>query len=483
MSPDPWLHSPAALLAQWRDEPGSDRLSTYEAFWRDRGRAISDTIDRMGTPPLVMYDRWGERVDTIAMPSGYQDLLERGYREGVVASPHASGSLRWSYALGFVTAFFDPGLYCPYTVSLGTTLALTKFGAGESRDTLLARLTRTDGMPWQGATWMTEAGGGSDLGANVATVAEPEGSSWALTGSKYFASNVGAEVAVVAARRRDATSGPRGVGLYAVPRRDDAGELNYRIRRLKDKIATRSVPTGEVELDRASAVELAGPGEGIYPIMEILNVSRVANSVGSVALIQRALSEAVTFAGGRHAFGRPVADQPLFGRQIEQWRQRLAEAFALAWAAADELDAVWLERRPYSQRYARFRLLAHLAKYWTAQQAIEASRWAMEALGGNGAVADFGVERLLREAMILSIWEGTPHRQMLDGLETIQRASAHADLLAWLGEPAGSDAVRTQIDGLLGVSAPEQEAGVEPVFAELAAFTARALARALPQAQ
>jgi hypothetical protein len=107
----------------------------------------------------------------------------------------------------------------------------------------------------------------------------------------------------------------------------------------------------------------------------------------------------------------------------------------------------------------------------------------MEALGGNGAVADFGVERLLREAMILSIWEGTPHRQMLDGLETIQRASAHADLLAWLGEPAGSDAVRTQIDGLLGVSAPEQEAGVEPVFAELAAFTARALARALPQAQ
>jgi hypothetical protein len=298
MSPDPWLHSPAALLAQWRDEPGSDRLSAYEAFWRDRGRAISDTIDRMGTPPLVMYDRWGERVDTIAMPSGYQDLLERGYREGVVASPHASGSLRWSYALGFVTAFCDPGLYCPYTVSLGTTLALTKFGAGESRDTLLARLTRTDGMPWQGATWMmTEAGGGSDLGANVATVAEPEGSSWALPGSKYFARDVGAEVAVVAARRRDAPGGPRGVGLYAVPRRDDAGELNYRIRRLKDKIATRSVPTGEVELDRASAVELAGPGEGIYPIMEILNVSRVANSVGSVALIQRALSEAVTFAG------------------------------------------------------------------------------------------------------------------------------------------------------------------------------------------
>ncbi len=475
--------SPTALLAHWRGPDMPEPWRAYERWWHETGRPMSATVDRAGTPPLAMYDRFGERIDAIAYPAGYRELLLRGYREGVVADAIDQGSLLRGFALGYITSYFDPGLYCPYTVSLGTAVALYKYGDGEPCRAMLERLIRRDEAVWQGATWMTESGGGSDLGRNVHTRAEADGAGWRLTGEKYFASNVGAEVAVVAARRGDAPDGIRGLGLYALPRWASDGRLNYRIRRLKDKIATRSVPTGEVELDCAEAVELAPPGEGIYPIMEILNISRIANSIASVACIQRALHEGWAFAAGRQAFGRTVADQPLFRRQLEQWQQTLADAFALAWAAADELDAVWLEHRPYSARYHRFRLLAHLAKYWTAHQAVAAGRWAMEAFGGNGAVADFGVERLLREAMILSIWEGTPHRQMLDGLEVMQREQAHEALFAWLGEPAGTAAQRERVERLLAQDADARAAGVEPVFAELAAWVARCLSQRLPAPQ
>jgi hypothetical protein len=86
------------------------------------------------------------------------------------------------------------------------------------------------------------------------------------------------------------------------------------------------------------------------------------------------------------------------------------------------LDKVWQETPHYSERYHLFRFVAHLAKYWTAEQAVQAAKWAMEVHGGMGVLAEYGVERWLREAMILPIWEGTPHRQILDGLEAMQRA-------------------------------------------------------------
>jgi len=471
------LQSPAAALGAWRaDDALAAVLGDYETWWASRGRDISSTVDRAGTPPLRMFDRHGTRVDEIVFPAGYRELLERGYAAGIVARAVDEESLLPGYGLGYVTSFFDPGLYCPYTVSLGTVVAVHKYAPQEVREAVLPRLLRRDGGVWQGATWMTEAGGGSDLGANVHTVARPAGDRWRLSGDKYFASNAGAEAAVVAARPEGAEDGVKGVALFLVPRQRADGSLNYRIRRLKDKIATRSVPTGEIELDDAEAWLLGEAEQGIYLVMEVLNVSRIANAIGSAALLQRALAEAVTFARQRQAFGRTVIEQPLFARQLNDGWDNWRAAFALAWAAAEELDAVWLERPPYSERYHRFRLLAHLAKFWTAEQAVAGARWAMEAHGGAGVIADFGVERLLREAMILSIWEGTPHRQMLDGLAVMERQGAHESLFAWLGEPPGTSARRRDVEALLARDRDARAASIEPVFRDLAAWVAYALA-------
>lgn len=468
------LASPSALLDRWR---GADDLSPelggYEQWWLDRGRAVSAAIDRAGTPSLRMFDRLGQREETVLYPPDYRRMLVRGYETGVVARAADENSLLPGYRLGYVTAFFDPGLYCPYTVSLGTLVPLLKYAPAELRERFVPLLTRRDDGVWQGATWMTEAGSGSDLGRHVHTVARPAGDRWTLTGEKYFCSNVDAELAVVAARPEGAPAGVRGLSLFLVPRWRADGALNLRIRRLKDKIATRSVPTGEVELEASEGWLLGEADQGIYLIMEVLNTSRVANSIASTALVQRALAETDGFARGRELFGGTLREQPLFREQMQQRREILRGCFALAWKAADLLESVWRETPPYSERYHLFRLVAHLAKYHTAEQAIRNAQWAMEAHGGAGAMIDYGIERLLREAMILAIWEGTPHRQMLDGLAVMQRQQAHEHLFAHLGEPEGADEQRAAIRSLIKA---DDESGVEPVFRDLAEWTARHLA-------
>lgn len=486
------LRSPTAFLVEMLgdappDVPPADELRDYERWWFEEGQSISEIVDRMGTPPLRMFDRWGERVDEVLYPPDYRRMLLEGYRRGIVARALEGGSLTPFYALGYVCAFFDAGLYCPYTVSLATAIPLEKYGSPALRERYLPRMLRRDEGVWQGATWMTEAKGGSDLGFGVETVAVPlEGERWALEGDKYFASNAGAELAVVAARPEGAPPGVRGLALFLVPKRREDGSLNYFLRRLKDKIATRSVPTGEVELRGSEGFLLGEPEQGVYLILEVLNVSRVANAVGSVGLMQRCLAEALEFAEKRVAFGKPILEHPLLKRQFHERTEALRRAFALAWGAVRLLDEVWRQAPRSSERYPLFRLMAHLAKYGTAEEAIQTAKWAMEVHGGAGALHEYPAERWLREAMILSIWEGTPHRQILDGLEAMERKRAHELLFRHLAphaDPRQQKSLEAEIEALLRKDPEEREAEAEGVFRRLVRFAAEALARRLAGAE
>ena len=478
------VRSPTAFLrAMLGDLPLANELSAYEAWWEAEGQDTSEAIDRMGTPAMRMFDPIGQRIDEILYPPAYWQMLRRGYDAGAVWRAFDARSLIPSYLLGYVTSFYDPGLYCPYTVSLSTAVPLHKYGSTAAKEAYLTPFLRRDGALWQGATWMTEAKGGSDLGAAVETTAVPDGDRWKLTGEKYFASNAGADVAVVAARPQGAPAGVRGLALFTLPKRRADGTLNYYIRRLKDKIGTRSVPTGEVELQDSEA-ELLGPQEwGIYLILEVLNISRAANSIGSAALTQRALAEALAFAERRAAFGRPVLQHPLLRQQFADHLERVRMAFALAWEAVRMLDAVWLQTPKYSGQYQLFRLVAHLAKYWTAEVAVQTAVWSMVVHGGAGVLAEYPVERLLREAMILPIWEGTPQRQVLDGLEVMERREAHHLLFRHLSPHADArelERLAARVETHLALDQDAKEAQAERVFSDLAAFTASTLLRQLP---
>ena len=498
------IRSPLLFIESFvADEDKLRVLREYESWWYAEGRFVSDSVDRAGTPHLRMFDQFGRRTDEILFTPDYWRMLRKGYETGALWRAGEGDSLKMHYLIDYVTCFFDAGLGCPYIVSLSTTVPLKKYGSPELREKYLPRLLRRDGANWQGATWMTEVKGGSDLGANVETVArnarslslgartspsamsaQRERDLWLLTGDKYFASNVGAELAVCAARpvnARDAraTPGPKGLALFLVPRYREDGGLNYFVRRLKPKIGTRSVPTGEVELRDSEAYLLGKQEWGIYLILESLNLSRVGNIVGSVALAQRALAEAFTFAEGRAAFGKAIIQHPLMRRQFQERLVELGNARVLMWAAIELLDEVWQETPPYSNRYHLFRLITHLSKYWTAELAVQFAKWNMEVHGGMGVLAEYPPERLLREAMILPIWEGTPHRQMLDGLEVMERKRAHEMLFEYLApyaDAAELQNISTRVGHHLQLPADEKEAAIEPLFRDLAIFTARSLA-------
>lgn len=208
------------------------------------------------------------------------------------------------------------------------------------------------------------------------------------------------------------------------------------------------------------------------------DISQESAQFGSVALMQRAIAEALAFAQQRTAFGKLVVEHPLLRQQFEDRVNQLKGAFALGWEAVRLLDEVWQERPHYSERYHLFRLVAHLAKYWTAEQAVLAAKWAMEVHGGMGVLAEYGVERWLREAMILPIWEGTPHRQILDGLEAMQRKQAHELLfrhLAPYAAPHELEGTAAQVDALLALPQDEREAQAEAVFHQLGLFCAETL--------
>ena len=476
------LRSPVNFLKHMLGAlPHEPALREYESWWEAEGRHISDATDHAGTPWLRMFDRGGRRVDEVLFAPEYWRSLRQGYKAGVVWRTFEDESLSASALLDYITCFYDPGLTCPYVISLATAVALDQHGSQELKARFLPHLLRRDDSVWQGATWMTEIKGGSDLGANVETIARPAGGHWLLTGDKYFASNAGAELAVVAARPEGAPANVRGLALFLLPKHRENGELNYTIRRLKDKVATRSVPTGEVELRSSEAWLLGSEDRGVHLILEVLNLSRATNALGSMAIAQRALVESADFARQRVAFGKPVLDHPLMRKQFDQHLETLQDGFALAWESIQRLNEVWREKPPYSGRYHLFRLLAHLAKYWTSDVAPQIARWAMEVHGALGVLAEFPVERWFREAMVLTIWEGTCHRQILDGMEVMERKDGHRLLFEHLRDRADAAEIarmRRRVETHLTLPREQCEAGAEEIFRDLAMFTARAVRHA-----
>ncbi|MCC6794193.1 MAG: acyl-CoA dehydrogenase family protein [Candidatus Hydrogenedentes bacterium] len=475
------ISSPSALLRNLQGELAhATALSEYEAWWEREGKAISAAHDRAGTPWLKMFNVFGKRIDEVQCAPEYWKMLREGYTTGVIWRAMKEQSLKSSFRLGYICSFYDAGLFCPYTVSLSTLLPLSKYGTEDVKARFISNMLREDETAWQGATWMTEAGGGSDLGSYVETVARREGDHWMLSGDKYFTSNAVADVAVVAARPEGAPKGVRGLALYLVPKRRENGELNYGIRRIKDKIATRSVFTGEIELRNSEGYLLGNPEHGIYHILEVLNCSRVCNAIGSVGLMQRALADAIAFAQGRVAFSKPICEHPLLRQQIQERIVALEEAHALAWESVLLFDEVWKETPPYSDRFNLFRIVVHLAKYWTAELAVQTAKWCMEVHGGMGTLAEYGVERWLREAMILAIWEGPPHRQILDGIEAMERKGAHRLLFEHLAPGAEGrelgEMVR-RVESHLTLPTDQREAHSEPIFRDLARFAGKALAQ------
>ena len=387
---------------------------------------ITDYIDKISPPVLKMWGIDGERIDSVLIDTMERQAIERLIKDFGINKPYFHGnSIIEHYAMGYLVA--DPGIYCIITLTHQTAYALHKYGNGAFNDYVSGLIGDSDNI-MLGATWFTEIQGGSDLGANQ-TVAESKNNLWYLTGDKYFASNAGLADVSLTSAFHDGNHGAKGLSLFVLPRRNIDGDLNYHVRRLKEKSATRSVPSGEVELNRSEAQMLGDAGRGIYYITEDLMVSRLDNAAAACGIARKAYLEAYYYSMRRKTFGSLLIEHPGIKRDLLDMEILLEGSIALTFKTIELFNNSIKSEPPYDGDYNYTRLMTHIVKNITAESSSIITEMATELHGGIGFLSEFPIERWHREALITPIWEGASNIQALDMIEAIQRKEAHIKML------------------------------------------------------
>ena len=389
--------------------------------------------DRTGEPQLLKYNKFGDEISTVWVNEGYRKTIEETYQTGIVGYVHKEipslqkkGNYLYSFAQGYVLSQAEAGFYCPVTLSMATAFLLDHYADDELKSRFLPHVCATGDVElFEGATFLTERQGGSDVGANVVRAVQ-DGENYRLFGEKYFASNAGmAGVAMVLARIEGAPSGSRGLTLFAVPWRDECGALNgISIRRLKDKLGVRAVPSGEIEFDGAIAYVVGDADKGLKYMMEALNLSRICNAVASVGIMRRALTEAQEYTKNRDAFGRKLTDFPMVQDTLGKLHAKMEIELLTVFDLIKLYDRVVVGQATADEVILN-RLFIAILKKETAEQAIHFAHEAIELHGGNGYIEDFVTPRLLRDAQVLTVWEGTANILGLELVRLIRKFEAH----------------------------------------------------------
>lgn len=413
-----------------------DRLADFGAWVGGPVDIQAEYTDRHAPPRLETHDRRGVPDGRVVLNPAYEAAHAEAYRRGIVGLPF--GPERAPHLLSFVMGYLlsqaDISIHCPVTLTGAVAHVLDSVAPAGVRDAWLPELVRMDGRALTGATWATELHGGSDIGRTT-TQAVPDGEGWRLTGLKWFASNAGSGVALATARPVGAEAGGRGLGCYLVPGHLPDGTRNaWRVRRLKEKVGTRGLPTGEIELDGAWAVEVAPPPRGLKAMMEALEYSRIHNAAGAAGLQRRAFVEAACWATHRTAFGAPIADYPMLRDELLDLVADQEASLALAMESAIAFD----RERAGESGLAWLRAVTAIAKYRTAADAVTAASRAVELVGGNGYTEEWPTARLYRDALVTSVWEGPANIQALELIRSC------------LGELPGDEAFLSRIDRAVG---------------------------------
>ncbi len=388
-----------------------DQLADFRSWVLTDVDAQANYTDRYAPPALQTYDRDGEVVNRIVANPAYDAQHQECYRRGIIGLPYAEGAPHLvSFVMGFLLSQADISLHCPVTLTGAVAYVLGYHADKTLRAKYLPEVVRMDGWTKTGGTWATEKHGGSDVGATT-TVAVRKGNQFALHGLKWFASNANSGLAVATARPEGAPPGTAGLGLYLVSSHLGNGEPNhFVIRRLKDKLGTKGLASGEIDLQGAEAVEIAAPPQGFRLMMEALEYSRVHNAVGAAGVQRRALTEAVHWCGSREAFGGKLIGYPMVQDELLRMQVQFEAGALLAFEAALTVDAALAD--PAQRTWLR--LSTAMAKYLTAEYAIQSCRAALELIGGNGYTSDYPIARIYRDAQVLTVWEGPANIQALE---------------------------------------------------------------------
>ncbi|WP_392750479.1 acyl-CoA dehydrogenase family protein [Streptomyces sp. LN590] len=426
-------HLAPELLAGARDELG------------DLGRSAgSAQVQRWGAlaneypPKLRTHDRYGHRIDEVEFHPAWHRLLGHAVTAGLTDAwgrpgghvRRAAGFLVWTQPEG--------GQGCPLSMTHAAVPALrTDPVLAAEWEPRLTSWVYEEGLrpPAQKAgvlfgMGMTEKQGGSDVRANT-TRAEPLSADgeYLLTGHKWFCSAPMSDGFLVLAQA------PGGLTCFLLPRVLPDGTRNaFAIQRLKDKLGNRSNASSEVEFDGTWARRVGDEGRGVRTIIEMVAATRLDCVLGSAALMRQAVAQAIHHCTYRSAFGGVLIEKPLMRNVLADLalESEAATVLALRLAAAYDADS--------ETERAFLRIAVPTAKYWVTKRCTPLAGEALECLGGNGYVEESGMPRLLREAPLNSIWEGSGNVQALDVLRALQREpQALNAFLQEVGRARGAD--------------------------------------------
>ncbi len=428
---NPYDEDPVLASYVRRKLGGGEHGPALEAELRELGEVAVEyygksLADRCNEPVLTQWDAWGQRIDHIEVSPLWQDAQRLASRYGMVAAAyeptHGAGARIHQFAVVLVLGPSLDLYSCPLAMTDGAARTLLASGNEALVSAYVPHLTTRDpAQMWTSGQWMTERTGGSDVSGSETVARQDADGQWRLYGTKWFTSATTSQVALTLARPEGGAAGSRGLALFAVETRDADGRLrNILVNRLKDKLGTRKVPTAELTLDGTPATLVGSMTDGVRAITPMLGTTRTWNAVSAVGLMRRGIALAKDFATRRAAFGGMLIDKPLHLDTLAGLEAEYAGAFLLAFRMVELLGRA--EHAVASEAEAALsRVLTPVGKLTTGKQVVAVVQEAIEACGGAGYIEDTGLPRLLADANVLPIWEGTTNVLSLDTLRALSK--------------------------------------------------------------
>ncbi|MDJ0392645.1 acyl-CoA dehydrogenase family protein [Rhodococcus sp. G-MC3] len=415
--------SPVLLEALHREGGGwaEAEVSALGALAGSEEMVACAVAAERNAPILRTHDQFGHRIDEVEYAPEYHRLMSVAVESGLHGAPWAQDRIGAHVARAAKMSVWsvDAGHSCPISMTYAVVPALraepalaamyepllTNRHYDPSVAPALAKRGLTAGMS------MTEKQGGSDVRAGTSVATPNADGSYSLTGHKWFTSAPMCDLFLVLAQA------PGGLTCFLLPKILPDGTRNrMHLQRLKDKLGNKSNASSEVEYDGAQVWQVGPEGRGVRTIIEMVNLTRLDCTLNAATMMRSGVAAAMHHITHRKAFGEYLIDQPLMRNVIADLAVEAEASTIVAMRMAGATDRA--TRGDESEALLR-RIGLAAGKYWVCKGVPRHAAEAMECLGGNGYIEDFGMARLYREAPLGGIWEGTGNVSALDTLRAM----------------------------------------------------------------
>lgn len=446
---------------------------------------LSLLADKLG-PELVKRNSIGETINEIRFHPAYWDLMKIAVKsemfrvkwEPSLREKFNNEKQLLGFASGYIYGLSECGQFCPLCMTDGVARLIDLFCDDEDKARLLPHIFTDNAEElYSGAMFLTEKTGGSDVGANLVVATHKEGKNYFLNGEKWFCSNANADLIFALARTDASVKGTKGLSIFLIEKKLPSGERNpMDVIRLKDKLGVRSMASAECMLTNTVGKLVGNEFDGFKVMMQMVTLSRLYNSIAALACSRRALIEAYQFLCFRDTFGKTAIEHALIRTKLTELGSLHVANFYLVWRTVKSLE---LADAGDERETQLLRLINPMTKKWSAETGVYINRESMELMGGLGYIEDTVMPKLMRDMMVLPIWEGSGNIIILDMLRAMSKSKGFEVLCDEVNKSADKSAaygkwVKEELNKLILFSdkiktfaSDKMEASAKPFFEKL----------------